>query len=149
MSSLLELSARAIKFHRISFNDEDLPRGLSFYLKSAQQCVNPKCCGVYFESRLSVTSFKCCSATHRIFSVILIHLAAPFLNLKLAPLLGIQLITLLPRGSADSKFQIAVRLITQVDVASYKRLSVFSKVFLVPLFDAPTHVRWPVGSTTL
>jgi hypothetical protein len=57
VSSLLELSARAVKINRIPYSESDLPRGLSGFLNSAEHCVNPKCCGVYFESRVEHVKF--------------------------------------------------------------------------------------------
>ena len=55
--SLQELSGRAIKINNIKYNDEILPRVLVSYLDSAQSCVNPKCKGVYFDSRVRCLKF--------------------------------------------------------------------------------------------
>lgn len=55
--SLMELSARAIKINKIHYNDNDLPNCLSTYLNSAHRCVNPKCKGVYFDSRVEHIKF--------------------------------------------------------------------------------------------
>lgn len=56
-SSLLELAARVIKIHKLPYTENDLPRSLVSYLQSAQHCVNPSCCGVYFESRFEHVKF--------------------------------------------------------------------------------------------
>lgn len=55
--SLLELSARTIKTKDISFGDSYLPKHLEQYLDSAQCCLNPKCSGVYFTSRVQHVKF--------------------------------------------------------------------------------------------
>jgi len=49
--TLLELSGRVIKSTNIHFNSWELPPHLVDYLSSAHQRVNPKCQGVYFDSR--------------------------------------------------------------------------------------------------
>lgn len=55
--SLLEMAGRVIKIERIPYTEEDLPRCLRAYLESAQRCVNPKCKGVYFSSRVEQVKF--------------------------------------------------------------------------------------------
>ena len=55
--SLLELSGRAIKIFSLPYDDFTLPRDLVTYLDSAQSCVNPKCKGVYFDSRVKCLKF--------------------------------------------------------------------------------------------
>lgn len=55
--SLQELAARCVKTHRIPFSREDVPESLLFYLDSAQRCVNPKCKGVYFDTRVEHIKF--------------------------------------------------------------------------------------------
>jgi len=55
--SLLELAGRVIKTKNIKYTEDDLPRSLISYLDSAQQCVNPKCQGVYFSSCVEHVKF--------------------------------------------------------------------------------------------
>lgn len=55
--SLKELAGRVVKRHRLTYTEYDLPRCLIEYLASAHQCVNPKCRGVYFTSRVEHVKF--------------------------------------------------------------------------------------------
>jgi hypothetical protein len=55
--SLLELAGRTIKMRNIAYSSEDLPACLVDYLDSANHCVNPKCKGVYFTSRVEHIKF--------------------------------------------------------------------------------------------
>ncbi|XP_076064859.1 uncharacterized protein LOC143038943 [Oratosquilla oratoria] len=55
--SLLELAARKIKFESIPYGPQDLPQTLHEYMSSAHHCVNPKCKGVYFTSRVEHIKF--------------------------------------------------------------------------------------------
>ncbi|KAJ8316252.1 hypothetical protein KUTeg_006266 [Tegillarca granosa] len=55
--SLMELAGRTIKIERVRYTKYDLPENLIQYLKSAQRCVNPKCKGVYFTSRVESVKF--------------------------------------------------------------------------------------------
>jgi Leucine-rich repeat (LRR) protein len=55
--SLLELSGRVIKMKSIPFCDKVLPNSLVQYLNSAQCCLNPKCKGVYFTSKVEHVKF--------------------------------------------------------------------------------------------
>ncbi|XP_077990083.1 leucine-rich repeat-containing protein 58-like [Glandiceps talaboti] len=55
--SLLELSGRVIKNKNLAYKPSDLPPSLLHYLSSACLCVNPKCKGVYFESRVENVKF--------------------------------------------------------------------------------------------
>ncbi len=55
--SLLELSARCIKTKKIAFSPACLPAHLVAYLNSATCCLNPKCGGVYFTSRVEHVKF--------------------------------------------------------------------------------------------
>ncbi|KAK3511180.1 hypothetical protein QTP70_032227 [Hemibagrus guttatus] len=50
--SLLELAGRTIKSRNLPYVKSDLPRNLCRYLDSASKCPNPKCAGVYFDSRV-------------------------------------------------------------------------------------------------
>ncbi len=56
-ASLLELSARVIKNHRIPYQDYYIPRHLTDYLQGARSCVNPNCRGVYFDKRIEHVKF--------------------------------------------------------------------------------------------
>ncbi|KAG5883133.1 hypothetical protein JTB14_030963 [Gonioctena quinquepunctata] len=56
-ASLLELSARSIKSHEVSFGPHDIPRTLLEYMNSAHHCVNPQCKGVYFDNRVEHIKF--------------------------------------------------------------------------------------------
>ncbi|KAH3703126.1 leucine-rich repeat-containing protein 58-like [Dreissena polymorpha] len=55
--SLLELSGRVIKIERVPYSEKDLPSRLICYLNSAQQCVNPMCKGVFFDSKVEQVKF--------------------------------------------------------------------------------------------
>lgn len=55
--SLMELSARVVKVKNIKVTADDLPSNLLTYLSSASHCVNPKCKGVYFSSRVEQIKF--------------------------------------------------------------------------------------------
>lgn len=55
--SLLELCGRSIKTKKIKYQQDGLPRSLLNYLDSARCCVNPKCDGVYFDSRVKCVKF--------------------------------------------------------------------------------------------
>ena len=55
--SLLELSGRVVKIKNIAFSHEQLPHELVTYLNSAQCCLNPKCKGVYFTSKVEHVKF--------------------------------------------------------------------------------------------
>jgi len=55
--SLQELSGRSIKLLKIPYRAGVLPSSLVSYLDSAQSCVNPKCKGVYFDSRVRCLKF--------------------------------------------------------------------------------------------
>ncbi|XP_038062755.1 leucine-rich repeat-containing protein 58-like [Patiria miniata] len=55
--SLLELAGRTIKNRGIAYTAEDLPLSLIHYLDSARHCLNPKCSGVYFSSRVEHIKF--------------------------------------------------------------------------------------------
>lgn len=57
MPSLLELSARCIKTHQIEIKKAELPTHLEQYLESAHCCLNPKCRGVYFDSKVEHVKF--------------------------------------------------------------------------------------------
>ena len=43
--TLKELAGRAIKLHRIAYNDQSLPKSLVEYLNAAKSCLNAKCKG--------------------------------------------------------------------------------------------------------
>jgi len=55
--TLLEICGRAIKTKSINYCSESLPRHLIAYLNSAKKCVNPKCDGVYFDTRVRSIQF--------------------------------------------------------------------------------------------
>ncbi|KAK6645330.1 hypothetical protein RUM43_001606 [Polyplax serrata] len=55
--SLLELAARAVKLHSVKFTQQDLPKRLLEYLNNARHCINPKCKGVFFDSRVEHVKF--------------------------------------------------------------------------------------------
>lgn len=57
--SLLELSGRVVvKWKHVQpYNNKNLPRQLLDYLNSAQCCLNPKCKGVYFTSKVEHIKF--------------------------------------------------------------------------------------------
>jgi len=55
--SLLELAGRVVKTQNIPYNNRVLPKRLCSYLDSAKRCVNPKCDGVYFDSRIKCVKF--------------------------------------------------------------------------------------------
>jgi Leucine-rich repeat (LRR) protein len=55
--SLLELCGRSIKTNNVSYANYLLPKNLVDYLNSAHCCVNPKCRGVYFTSKVEHVKF--------------------------------------------------------------------------------------------
>lgn len=55
--SLLELSARLIKTKKLTVTPNQLPAHLESYLNSATCCLNPKCSGVYFTSKVEHVKF--------------------------------------------------------------------------------------------
>ncbi|XP_026787447.3 leucine-rich repeat-containing protein 58a [Pangasianodon hypophthalmus] len=55
--SLLELAGRTIKSRNLPYLVSDLPANLCRYLDSASKCPNPKCAGVYFDSRVRHIKF--------------------------------------------------------------------------------------------
>lgn len=55
--SLLELAARSIKSHKVTYQRSMLPNYLVNYLETARRCVNPKCKGVYFDARVEHIKF--------------------------------------------------------------------------------------------
>ena len=56
-ASLLELSARIVKIFGLSYGQEELPLDLVAYLNEARSCVNPRCRGVYFDTRVEHVKF--------------------------------------------------------------------------------------------
>jgi len=55
--TLRELAGRVVKVNNVPYSADDLPASLVEYLDSAQSCVNPKCKGVYFTSRVEHIKF--------------------------------------------------------------------------------------------
>ncbi len=55
--SLLELSGRVVKSKNIDYSNAHLPKNLKNYLNSAQHCLNPRCKGVYFTSKVEHIKF--------------------------------------------------------------------------------------------
>jgi len=55
--TLMELSARTVKLRKIPYKRSDLPHNLVEYLSCAHQCVNPRCKGVFFDSRVEHIKF--------------------------------------------------------------------------------------------
>ncbi|XP_027011749.2 leucine-rich repeat-containing protein 58a isoform X2 [Tachysurus fulvidraco] len=55
--SLLELAGRTVKSRNLPYLVSDLPQNLCHYLDSASKCPNPKCAGVYFDSRVRHIKF--------------------------------------------------------------------------------------------
>ncbi|XP_078684577.1 leucine-rich repeat-containing protein 58-like [Branchiostoma floridae x Branchiostoma belcheri] len=55
--SMLELAARVVKNQGVAYSPDNLPSTLVQYLDGACRCVNPKCKGVYFESRVKNVKF--------------------------------------------------------------------------------------------
>ncbi|XP_052806816.1 leucine-rich repeat-containing protein 58-like [Mya arenaria] len=55
--SLLELAGRVVKIEKVNYSETDLPSSLASYMNSAQRCVNPKCKGVYFDSKVENVKF--------------------------------------------------------------------------------------------
>ncbi len=56
-SSLLELAARVITIHRLPVAEGELPATLAHFLCSSNRCLNPKCKGVYFNSKVEHVKF--------------------------------------------------------------------------------------------
>jgi len=57
-ASLLELSARVVKLHKLQYALDTLPGSLLRYLDTAHQCLNPDCDGVYFDHRIEHVKFS-------------------------------------------------------------------------------------------
>ena len=55
--TLLELCGRMIKTKKIDYKQAQMPANLVEYLNSAQSCLNPKCKGVYFTSKIEHIKF--------------------------------------------------------------------------------------------
>ena len=55
--TLLELCGRSIKTKNVHYDERSLPKQLIAYLATAKKCVNPKCEGVYFDSRVRSIQF--------------------------------------------------------------------------------------------
>ncbi|XP_077285943.1 leucine-rich repeat-containing protein 58 [Arctopsyche grandis] len=55
--TLLELAARTVKLHEVRLQPGDIPHSLYEYLHNAHHCVNPKCKGVFFDSRVEHIKF--------------------------------------------------------------------------------------------
>ncbi len=55
--SLMELCGRAIRLERLNYSVGLLPRRIVEYLDSGNECVNPKCKGVFFTSRVDHIKF--------------------------------------------------------------------------------------------
>ncbi len=55
--TLMELSGRIIKTKNVPFLNQNLPSNLISYLSSAHHCLNPKCKGVYFSSKVEHVKF--------------------------------------------------------------------------------------------
>ena len=55
--TLLELCGRAVKTKNVVYDEHSLPKQLIAYLGTAKKCVNPKCDGVYFDSRVRSIQF--------------------------------------------------------------------------------------------
>jgi len=55
--SLLELSARTVKLHQLTYGEYDLPKTLIEYLSTAHHCINPNCQGVFFDNRVEHVKF--------------------------------------------------------------------------------------------
>ena len=57
--TLKELAARVVKINEavVEYSPETLPRSLCEFLRTAKQCVNPRCAGVYFDSRVEHVNF--------------------------------------------------------------------------------------------
>ncbi len=55
--TLMELSGRIIKTKNVPYLNQNLPHHLNTYLSSAHHCLNPKCKGVYFTSKVKHVKF--------------------------------------------------------------------------------------------
>ncbi|XP_035705074.1 leucine-rich repeat-containing protein 58 isoform X2 [Folsomia candida] len=55
--SLMELAGRTIKLKKVPYQHSDLPQNLIDYLRCAHQCVNPRCKGVFFDTRVEHIKF--------------------------------------------------------------------------------------------
>lgn len=59
--SLFELACRSIKENKVQYKKEALPPHIADHLENAVKCSNPKCSGVYFDSKyLQVKFVDCC-----------------------------------------------------------------------------------------
>ncbi|XP_037089481.1 leucine-rich repeat-containing protein 58-like [Pollicipes pollicipes] len=55
--SLVELAARSVKLHGVPYGPADLPAALIEHLGSAKRCVNKRCKGVFFDTRVEDVQF--------------------------------------------------------------------------------------------
>lgn len=56
-SSLVELSARVIKVHKVPYESWEIPFNLHEFMGDCHACVNPTCKGVYFNSKVEHVKF--------------------------------------------------------------------------------------------
>jgi len=64
--SLVELAARCVKLHDVRYAPGDLPQDLMEHLGSAKRCVNKRCKGVYFDTRVEDVQFVDFCGTYHI-----------------------------------------------------------------------------------
>ncbi|CAG2119451.1 unnamed protein product, partial [Medioppia subpectinata] len=89
--SLMELSARAIKLNKLHYSGQELPNCMINYLNSAHRCVNPKCKGVYFDSRIEHIKFVDFCGSYRL----------PLLQYLCSPQCSDSSVSLLARSSSS------------------------------------------------
>ncbi|KAK6172161.1 hypothetical protein SNE40_015886 [Patella caerulea] len=81
--TLLELAGRCIKIDGLPYSCEELPRHLVQYLDSAHHCVNIKCKGVYFSSRVEQVKFVDFCGKYRL--PLLQYLCSPSCSTVISP----------------------------------------------------------------
>merc|ERR1719219_2340005 len=64
--SLFELAARTIKTNGIQFKRESLPPHIVHHLECATKCPNPKCNGVYFDTKYFQVRFVDCCGVYQL-----------------------------------------------------------------------------------
>ena len=110
--SLLELSGRVIRIKNIPFDNHQLPHDLVQYLNSAQCCLNPKCKGVYFTSKVEHIKFVDFCGKYRV--PLLQYLCSSTCNEKISHKKLAPMNNLDSSSSSDSEEQIENRLLKKI-----------------------------------
>ena len=110
--SLLELSGRVIKMKNIPFCKKNLPNDLVQYLNSAQCCLNPKCKGVYFTSKVEHVKFVDFCGKYRV--PLLQYLCSSSCNEKVVKAKGVDHEVSSQSSESDSEGQAEDKLLKKI-----------------------------------